>query len=137
MSTRPLPRSVPKRPLFPDRGERTAKLTLLREVYFDRTESAEAIIASDPDQINLQDPFAGLSALHVAIFRQNVAIVRSLASHPVTDVHITDRFGRRPIDMCLYTRNPAIFDAVAARTFQAALLDLEAGSDRIVPLRSD
>lgn len=112
------------RSLFSDRGAKTKPLSLLEAVYFDRTERAKAIIEADPEQVRQQDTFAGLTPLHVAIFRQNVEVVRALVAHPRTDLSLVDGFNRRPIDMCVYTRNEEIFGLVVKRTFRAELLRL-------------
>lgn len=112
------------RSLFEGRGARTQPLSLLQAVYFDRTERAKAIIEADPEQINQQDPFTGLSPLHVAIFRQNAEIVRALICHPRTDPSLADGFGRRAIDMCVYTRSEEMFLIVVGRTHQHQLLEL-------------
>lgn len=136
MSAVLLPKLPLRRSLFSDAGERRAKLPLIEAVYFDRTTRAEAIIESDPAQINLQDPFAGLSALHIAVFRQNVVIVRKLTDHPVTDMNLADRFGRKPIDMCLYSTQAEIVEAITNRTYRAAILELEeGGTGGIIPIR--
>jgi hypothetical protein len=138
MSAVPLPKIPLRRSLFSDAGERTAKLPLIEAVYFDRTQRAEAIIESDPAQINLQEPFAGLSALHIAVFRQNVVIVRKLTDHPVTDMNLADRFGRKPIDMCLYSTQAEIVEAITNRTYRAAILELKQGdASGIIPIRRD
>ena len=93
-------------------------------MYFDRTERAKAIIEADPGQVNQQDPFTGLTPLHVAIFRQNVEVVRALVAHPRTDINLRDGFNRRPIDMCVYTRDEEMFLIVVGRTHQKELLEL-------------
>ena len=100
------------RSLFEGRGAKTQPLSLLQAVYFDRTERAKVIIEADPEQINQQDPFTGLTPLHIAIFRQNVELVRALISHPMTDPNLADGFGRRAIDMCVYTRSEEMFHFV-------------------------
>ncbi len=136
MIAAPKPKTPARRSLFPTTGSRHKRLPLLEAVYYNRTEQALAIIEADPAQINLQDPFAGLSPLHVAVFRQNLQIVVALTRHPITDIGLADRFGRKAIDMCLYTLNDDIFQAVAARTYQKALIQLDTDDgDKIRPLR--
>jgi hypothetical protein len=138
MSAVPLPKLPLRRSLFSDTGERTAKLPLIEAVYFDRTTRAVAIIESDPAQINLQEPFADLTALHIAVFRQNVVIVKKITDHPVTDMTLQDRFGRKPIDMCLYSTQAEIVEAITNRTYRAAILELEqGGTGGIIPIRRD
>lgn len=138
MSATPLPKLPLRRSVFSDAGERTAKLPLIEAVYFNRTQRAEAIIESDPAQINLQEPFAGLTALHIAVFRQNVVIVRKLTDHPVTDMTVQDQFGRKPIDMCLYSIQAEIVEAITNRTYRTAILELEQGGiSGIIPIRRD
>lgn len=130
------PKTNQKFSIFSDSGESTAKLKLIQAVFFDRTKSALEIIKTDPDQINEQDPFAGLTPLHIAIFRQNVAVVDALTLHPITKPSIEDRFGRKPIDMCIYTNIDEIFDAVLKRTYHSALLELDnAENNKIIPIK--
>ena len=125
MSSAPRRTSAPKPAPTPTKGPQTAKQSLFRAVYNDETERARQIIETDPEQINFQDPYAGLTPLHVAVFRQNVAIATLIARHPVTDISARDQFGRRPIEMCIYTLNEEIHEAVFSRTYQAALIELE------------
>ena len=129
MSLAPLPKSPRRASIFSGKGLGTAKLSLFEAVFFDRTKRALEIIEKDPEQINTVDPFAGLSTLHLAIFRQNSEVVSALCVHPVTKMDIEDRFGRKPIDMCVYTTNDAIFEAVLRRSYGAALYALENGDD--------
>lgn len=123
------------RSLFAGRGSKTQPLSLLEAVYFDRTDRAKAIIEVDPEQVSQQDPFAGLTPLHVAIFRQNVDIVRALVAHPRTDPSLADGFGRRAIDMCVYTSNDAIFRLVAERMYAPAHFALTTDARLVRPLR--
>ena len=132
MAALPKPKTSRARALFSDTGERTAKLSLFQEVFYDRTERALKIIETDPEQINLVDPFAGLTSLHVAIFRQNVDVVEAIAAHPVADLTIRDKFDRRPSDMCIYTRNDRIYSAVFERTYREEILDLDSGGGNLV-----
>lgn len=117
MSAKPQPLSVKRASLFSDRGQKTAKLSLFQAVFYDRTQEAIEIIASDSEQINLQEPFAALTALHIAIFRQNILVIRDLCLNPTTKIGLQDRFGRKAIDMCVYTHNDEIFQLVSERTF--------------------
>ncbi|MFN3226826.1 MAG: hypothetical protein ACE360_11325 [Hyphomicrobiales bacterium] len=136
MSLAPKPRPNLNALFSSDRGARTKKLSLFIEVFFNRTEPALAIIQNDPEQINVQEPFSELTTLHLAIFRQNERIVDALTAHPVTDVMIKDSFGRRAIDMCVYTTNEGLIEAVFARTYQRADLQLEGGNEGpVVPFR--
>lgn len=125
MSLEPLRKSPRRSVLFPGSGAQTAKLSLFQAIFFERTDPALKIIETDPEQINLQEPFAALTSLHLAIFRQNVLVVQAICRHPITSIHLEDRFGRKPIDMCLYTRNDQIFSAVLERSYRKAILELE------------
>lgn len=107
--------------LLERRGTERQPLSLLEAVYFDNTKRAKAIIEADPSQINQQDPFAGLTPLHIAIFRQNIEIVRTLVSHPRTDPNIEDGFHRKPIDICVYTVDEEIYSLVVMRSFVAGV----------------
>ena len=135
MSTAPKLKRSTAHAIFSNRGSRPARLPLLQAVYFDQTQTALSIIESDPAQINQQDPFAGLTPLHVAIFRQNTEVVRQIARHPVTNIGLKDRFGRSAADMCVYTKNEAITAAVFERAYRSALFALDhEGGGTIVPL---
>ena len=70
---------------FEDDGLNTSTYPLLHAVFHERVEKAERVIAADPNQLNSQDPFAGLTPLHIAIFRENRYFVNLIAKHPVTD----------------------------------------------------
>lgn len=118
MSAKPKPK--PKRTPFhlePDSGAQLATYSLIRAVYNDRFEQARDILKANPEQINLQEPFAGLTALHIAIFRQNEEMVALLANHPRCDLTLKDNFRRTAADMLVYTAKTAIFDVVMWRTF--------------------
>lgn len=136
MSLAPKPRPSLGALFSSDRGARTKKHSLFVEVFFNRTAPALAIIESDPEQINVQEPFSELTTLHLAIFRQNFRVVKALTSHPVTDVTIKDSFGRRAIDMCVYTSNDEMIELIFRRTYQKADLLLDGGGNGpVVPLR--
>lgn len=118
MSAQPKPK--PKRTPFhlePDSGAQLATYSLIRAVYNDRITQARDILKANPEQINLQEPFAGLTALHIAIFRQNEEIVTLLAEHPRCDITLKDNFQRTAADMLVYTDKPAIFDIVMRRAY--------------------
>jgi hypothetical protein len=91
-----------------DPGEVFKKKSLILAVYNDKTDEALQIIDVAPEQINSQDPYAGLTPMHIAIFRENIAIVQRIAKHPEFDKTITDNFGRRMVDMLDYTANRKI-----------------------------
>jgi len=82
---------------------------LVMAVYHDRTEEALELIENEPEQINRQDPYSGLTPLNIAVFRQNQYIVRALIDHPITDIHLKDNFGRTAYNMLDYNANPKIF----------------------------
>jgi len=128
-----LPKPKPKRTPFhlePDDGVQLATYSLIRAVYNDRIEQARDILGASPEQINLQEPFAGLTALHIAIFRQNVDIVKLLAEHPRCDLTLKDNFQRSAIDMLIYTANRAIFDTLMRRAYPEQERALESGDFR-------
>lgn len=136
MSLAPKPRPKLAALFSSDRGARTQQLELFVEVFYNRTESALAIIENDPNQINVQEPFSNLTTLHLAVFRQNVRVVEAITMHPITDIAIRDGFGRRAIDMCIYTSNEDIIEAVFSRTYQREDLMLEGDGDGpVVPFR--
>jgi len=119
-----LPKPKPRRTPFhlePDSGAQLATYSLIRAVYNDRFEQARDILKANPEQINLQESFAGLTALHVAIFRQNEEIVKLLANHPRCDIALKDNFQRTAADMLVYTAKSAIFDAVMRRSYDEQL----------------
>jgi hypothetical protein len=136
MSFAPKPRPKLATLFSSDRGARTQQLELFVEVFFNRTDSALTIIENDPQQINVQEPFSQLTTLHLAVFRQNVLVVEAITQHPITDIAIRDGFGRRAIDMCIYTSNEDIIEAVFARTYQREDVLLDGGGDGpVVPFR--
>lgn len=98
--------------LEPDDGLGLGVYPLIRAAYHDKLEQARDILKADPDQINTQDPYAGLSPLHIAIFRQNGEMVRLFTDSPRCDVSLKDNFQRAAADMLVYTSDPIIFDPV-------------------------
>lgn len=110
---------------FEDRGADLKAFSLLLAVYNDHFEEAEAILKADPAQLNTPDPYAGLTALHIAIFRQNPKIVQLLLAQAGIDVRIKDGFGRRPVDMLDYTANQDIFDMIMDVTYPDTMRALE------------
>ena len=113
MSVAPKPKPTPRPAhLEPQDGSRLATHALLRAAYMDDLDEARAILAADPEQLNRQAPYAGLTALHIAIFRQNTGMVRLLAGHPGSKVSIEDNFGRTAASMLTYTSNHEIFDII-------------------------
>lgn len=130
--------------LEPDSGAGLATYSLIRAVYMDKIDEARAILKANPDQLNSQEPFAGLTALHIAVFRQNERMVALLSDHPECDITLQDNFQRTAPDMLVYTANHAIFDTVMRRAYHdqerawinEAFEDGRA-SGKIVPLRPD
>jgi len=110
---------------FEDRGSDLKSFSLLVAVYNDQLDAAATILETDPAQINSQDPYAGLTALHIAIFRQNQKMVRLLLEQAGIDVKIKDGFQRRPVDMLDYTLNQDIFDMVMDATYPDTMRALE------------
>lgn len=110
---------------FEDRGSDLKRYQLLLAVYYDRLEQAQAILETDPDQLNLQDPYGGLTALHIAIFRQNPKMVRLLLGRREIDAQLADNFNRRAVDMLDYTVNQEIFEAVIEATYPDEMRGLE------------
>ena len=110
---------------FEERGADLKAFSLLLAVYNDQFEDAKAILKADPAQLNSQDPYAGLTALHIAIFRQNPKTVRLLLDQDGIDIKIKDGFRRRPVDMLDYTVNQEIFDMVMEATYPDEMRALE------------
>lgn len=121
------PKKKMKKPLayFQKSGLSRSHYALILAAYEDQTETALKLIADDPEQINRQDPYAGLTALHIAIFRQNEDLVKALTRHPQTSAQLKDVFGRRAVDMLNYTINQAIFEAVITATYPEEMRALE------------
>lgn len=105
MSAQPKPKWKPGRPahLVPVQGGGLKVYPLIRAAWMDQVEEARAILKADPAQINVQDPYAGLTALHIAVFRGNVEMVELLVRFPRCDLDREDNFGRVPADLLLYT----------------------------------
>lgn len=145
MSATPKPKpelKIPRLHFEPQDGSRLATLALLRAVYMDELEHARDILSADPDQLNRRDPFAGVTPLHIAIFRQNEKMVRLLTQHPQCRVSIKDNFGRTAADMLTYTSDPTIFDIVLRltspevdRSWQDEAYDQGRSSGDIVTIR--
>jgi ankyrin repeat protein len=125
MSIKPKPIMKRKLAYFEDRGSDMKVFSLLLAVYNDRFEDAEVILKAEPAQLNSKDPYAGLTALHIAIFRQNSKIVQLLLAQEGVDVRIKDGFGRRPVDMLDYTANQDIFDMIMDVTYPDTMRALE------------
>lgn len=98
-------------------GERLATYSLIRAVYFDDLKLAREILAADPDQVNRPDPYAGLTPLHIAIFRQNMKTMKLLCDHPNCNPHQKDNFDRTAVDMLVYTTDEGAFDLVMRRAY--------------------
>ena len=94
---------------FEAQGPRMKDYPLIRAVYFEDFEKARTILESDPDQINSRDPYAGLTPLHIAIFRENQEMIDLLLNAKGIDASVRDGFGRRPIDIADYIQNNQIF----------------------------
>lgn len=127
---------------FRDSGENRKKYALITAVYYERVEIAKALVLSDPDQINVQDPHSGLTPLHIAIFRQNRELVQLLAPHRQCDPMIRDAFNRRAVDMLDYTSDQFIFETVMDAAYPDALRELQdeaydeaKATGRIVPFK--
>ena len=142
---KPKPRQSPNEPakVFNDpRGRRKQEMyPLIQAVYDDDMEAAAAIVDDDPEQINVQETFAGLTPLHIAIVHQNIEAVRLLAGHPRCNAEIADHFGRTAADMLRYSSNPEIAGLVLRAAFREEMRvvdnpDIEGGleSGQIIPL---
>lgn len=94
-----------------------AARVFLQAAQIGDTGIAEACLARHPDCVNSQDPHSGVTALHIAIVRQDVAFVDLLTSLPGCDAWLRDRFNRAAADMLTYTSNQKIFDAVMAKAY--------------------
>jgi ankyrin repeat protein len=110
---------------FENRGSDLKQYSLLLAAYHDEYDKAAAILKSGSDQLNVQDPYAGLTALHIAIFRQNPKIVSLLLEQDGIDIKIKDGFQRRPVDMLDYTVNQEIFEMVMDATYPDEMRALE------------
>jgi ankyrin repeat protein len=97
---------------FTDRYSERKPVLLVIAAYYERYEQAVAILRDDPEQIRAREPFAGLTALHIAIFRGHLPLVKLLAEHPRADLKARDNFGRRPVDMCIYSADAAVFEII-------------------------
>ncbi len=125
MSIKPKPIMKRKLAYFEDRGSDLNKYPLILAVYYDQYDKAVQILKVDPDQLNKQDPYGGLTAFHIAIFRQNPKMIRMLLNQRGIDVTITDNFHRRAVDMLDYTINQEIFEMVMEATYPEEMRELE------------
>ena len=112
MSAQPKPKWKPGRPLHlePVQGGSLQVYPLIRAAWMDQVEEARAILKADPAQITVQDPYAGLTALHIAVFRGNVEMVELLVRFPGCDLDRTDNFGRTPTALMVYNTNASLFE---------------------------
>jgi len=116
---------------FEDDGPSTLTYPLLHAVFHERVEKAEQVIAADPNQLNSQDPFAGLTPLHIAIFRENRYLVNLIEKHPTTDFKLKDNFNRRAVDMLDYTADQTIFELIMDKTYPDLMRALESAEYEI------
>lgn len=126
MSIEPKKKMTRRLGYFEDSGIDRKKYALLIAAYRDDTETAKALIKSDPEQINRQDPHSGLTALHISIFRQNRELVGILAKHPQTKMDVKDNFNRRLVDMLDYTSDQEIFEVVMEASYPDIWAELDA-----------
>ena len=129
MPAKPKPNLSARLAYFEDSGSQTKHYPLMMAVYYDDFEKAKAVLESDPGQLNLQEPYARLTALHVAIFRKNVDIVRLLLSQTEVDLSLKDAFQRRIIDMLDYSINQEVFGLVLDAVYSSELHSLENRDD--------
>lgn len=66
-----------------------------------------------------------MAALHVAIGRQNLTLFFALITHPNVDLTFKDRDGRKSIDMCRYTFDSEVFDAILRATYFRTITELD------------
>ena len=125
MSIKPKKRMTRKLAYFEDSGSDLKRYQLLLAVYYDRLDQAQAILKTDPDQLNIQDPYGGLTAIHIAVFRQNPKMVELLLKQRDIDLNITDNFNRRPVDMLDYTVNQSIFEMMMDACYPDEMRALE------------
>lgn len=97
---------------FQGRGADPKVYGLLRAAYNDETKKAITIVQTDPQQLNMRDPYAGLTPLHIAIFRSNFEIVGAIVQHPNTDLSVKDNFGRVSTDMLDYVTDQRLFELI-------------------------
>ncbi len=125
MAVNPLKKMEQKLSYFEDSGPTRQKYPLIMAVYHNATDLAEKLIREDPAQINDQDPYAGLSPLHIAIFRQNVRIIGILLKQPTINLRLRDSFGRRAQDFLDYTVDPEIHRLITNACYPDAIRRLE------------
>lgn len=94
-----------------------AGLKFLQAAHQGNIGFAAACLERHPDSINAQDPQSGVTALHIAILRQDVPLVELLTAQPSCDAWLRDRFNRSAADMLVYTSNRTIFEAVIAKAY--------------------
>ena len=110
---------------FEDSGVDYKRYSLIRATYYEDNRRAQNLVETDPQQINRQDPYAGLTPLHIAVFRQNRFLVQVIGNHPETDFHIRDNFNRKAVDMLDYTSDQVIFELIMDKTYPDQMRSLE------------
>jgi len=110
---------------FEDSEDNKNTHRLIRAVFNELVQESKIIIDESPEQLNTQDPFAGLTPLHIAIFKQNISLIRMIANHQTTNFKLKDNFGRIAADMLEYTADQEIFELVMDRTYPDLMNALE------------
>jgi ankyrin repeat protein len=87
-------------------------------------ELARRVLTDDPEAIRDKDQTSGVSALHLAVFLGDFALIRLVFDAPGADPQAVDRLGRKPVDMCRHGQSSTIFRFVAERTYADAVREL-------------
>lgn len=111
--------------IYKDRETSGYYTALLTEIYADNTRDALSLIEKDPDQIAIPHSGTGLTPLHVAVFRENLTIVKELLKNSRADVFLKDEFGRSALDMLSYTTNETIHQVMLEAAYPDASRRLE------------
>jgi ankyrin repeat protein len=79
-------------------------------------------LEQDPKNVNLQDPIHKLTALHAAVSRGNLNMVKLLLEAEGVDISIKDEFGRDALDLALTVGHQEVTNALFRK--RAEQLDL-------------
>ena len=118
-----------KKSARPDQNEGNVEPNIIRGAYTNNVEEVASALAASPEAIGQLDPETGGTALHVAIYRGNVDIVRFILEHANPDLSARDRLGRDAVHIAVESGHPVIGTMILSR----AAGDAGLGPDQLPP----
>lgn len=102
-------------------------LSLIEATYANDLNVATFILRNKPDEINYTEDTTGDTALHVAVGRGNLRMVRLLLSQPGVDIAIRNNLGFDALDLAIRLGHQPKIKEMLFR-FRAAQLGLDGKS---------